>query len=81
MHLQVLRIKFMIQAFQVLHSLRHLTRLRDHIAAVNINRQLALLVHLFQSSVNPLMEIIALRDSGIKDSNHACIYRKFNPTL
>ena len=54
---------------------------RDHIAAVNINRQLSLQVQRAQTLVNPLVELGIARDARIKDRAHTHINREIDPAL
>ena len=78
-NLQVLRVELTAEALELLQPLFGLPRRRDHIAAVDINGKLSLLVHLTKSGVDPLMEGGTLRNTGIKDRVHTGIQGEVDP--
>ena len=79
MDLQVLRIEFPVKTLRFLNSLLYFAMIRQDIASVNIDRQLPLPVQIAQMRVDPLMDIIMLRETGVKDAVHTRFYRIINP--
>ena len=76
--IQMFRVICTLEALELLQAFLSLPVGCNHIAAVNINGQLSLLIQLAQALINPLMERGETRNTGVKDTRHTGAYRKIN---
>ena len=81
MYLQVLRVVLTTEALQFLKGFLRFFMGCDHITAVYINRQLALLIQITQTFVDLLMKLGKSGKTGVKYSANTCIYRKLYPPV
>ena len=81
MNFQVLRIIFLLHALKLPYAFFRLPGGRDHIAAIDIDGQLSLLIQSPKAGVDMLMEFRISRNTGVKNCCHTDTDAEINPAL
>ena len=76
----VRRVKLKVEALHTIQSFLQFPRFCEHIASVDIDRQLSLSVQLAQMLVDPLLDPVVFREAGVKYTAHAIFHGAVEPS-